>query len=110
VEIAFPDGRFFATAPGRRATITNLDTGKSIDLTANGSVHVSPLTPVGTQGHTLEVTTFTGPTVNLSPGQLTWFSGRRVIVTEYDQAGDVVTQETTSQSGRSMDVCAALAP
>ena len=110
VEIAFADGRFFGTAPGLRARVTNLDTGASVDLTVNGSVHVSPLTPVGTQGHSLEVTTFTGPTVNLSPGQLTWFTGRKSMVTEYDQAGNVVTQETTSQSGRTMDVCAALTP
>lgn len=107
VEIAFPSGRFFATGPGLRATLTNLDTGRSIDLMANGSVHVSALTPVGTQGHSLEVTTFTGPTVNLSPGQLTWLTGRSVIVTEYDQSGSVVAEETT-HSGSSLDVCAAL--
>lgn len=110
LEIAFPDGRFFATGPGLSATVTNLVSGASVDLPVNGSVHVSPLTPVGSQGHYLEVMTFAGPTVNLSPGQLTWFTGRKVITTEYDQAGDVVAQETTSAPGRVVDVCAALAP
>jgi hypothetical protein len=110
IEIAFADGRFFGAAPGLRGTVTNLETGKSIDLTVNGSVHISPLTPVGTQGHSLEVMRFTGPLVDLSPGQLTWYTGQTVVVIEYDEFGDVVTQGITSHTGRSLDVCAALAP
>ena len=109
VEIAFADGRFFATAPGLRATVTNLDTGKSIDLTANGSIHASPLTAVGTQGHYIGVERFSGPLTYLAPGQLTWYTGQTVIVTEYDESGDVVAKDI-SNTGRSLDVCAALAP
>lgn len=108
LEIAFPDGRFFLAAPGLHARVANLDSGESIDLTVNGSMRNSSQTPVGTGGHYLEVTTFTGPTVNLSPGQLTWLTGRTVIVTEYDQSGNVVTEQA-SHSGPSLDVCAALA-
>jgi hypothetical protein len=107
VEIEFASGRFFATGPGLRATVTNVVTGASVDLTVNGSVRISQ-TPVGAEGHYVEVMTFSGPTINLSPGQLTWFTGRKVIVTEYDQFGTIVTQKT-SQTGPSLDVCAALA-
>lgn len=108
VEIAFADGRFFAAGPGLHATVTNLVTGESIDLRVNGPMRISPPIPVGTQGHYLDVTTFIGPTVNLSPGQLTWLTGRSVIVTEYDQSGNVVTEDI-SHTGISLDVCAALA-
>jgi hypothetical protein len=109
MDIAFPDGRYLGTAPGAYATVTNLETGKSIDLKMNGSVHISPATPVGTQGHYVVVQRFTGPLVDLWPGQLTWYTGQTVIVAEYDESDSFVDNEIT-YSRAPLDVCAELAP
>lgn len=108
MDIAFPDGRYLGTAPGAYATVTNLETGKSIDLKMNGSAKFAPPTPVGTQGHYVEVMRFTGPLIDLFPGQLTWYTGQTVIVVEYDESGELVDSEIT-YSRAPLDVCAALA-
>ncbi|GAA4406842.1 hypothetical protein GCM10023168_22240 [Fodinibacter luteus] len=108
VDIQFSDGRYLGTAPGLRATVTNLDTGESIDLMVNGSVKIAPPTPVGTQGHYVEVLRFTGPLIDLAPGHIIWSTGQTVTTVEYDQSGNVTS--TTSYTAPPLDVCAALAP
>lgn len=108
MDIVFPDGRFLGTAPGAHATVTNLETGKSIDLKINGSLKSDPPTPVGTQGHYVEVLRFTGPLIDLPPGHMIWSTGVTVMTLEYDQSGDIVTS-TTSYTAPPLDVCAALA-
>ena len=109
MDIVFPDGRYLGTAPGAYGTVTNLETGKSIDLKMNGSEKDAPPTPVGTQGHYVVVMRFTGPLIDLFPGQLTWYTGQTVIVAEYDESDDFVGSEIT-YSRAPLDVCAALAP
>lgn len=109
MDIAFADGRYLGTAPGAYATVTNLDTGKSIDLKMNGSVKIDPPTPVGTQGHYLLVQRFTGPLIDLFPGQLAWYTGQTVIVAEYDESDNFVDSQIT-YSRAPLDVCAALTP
>lgn len=108
MDIVFQDGRYLGTAPGAGATVTNLETGKWIDLKLNGSLKIAPPTPVGTQGHYVEVMRFTGPLLDLAPGHMIWSTGLTVITVEYDQSGNTVTS-TTSYTAPPLDVCAALA-
>lgn len=105
-EIVFAD-RILAGAPGLHATITNMDTGTSLSLPVNGSMTVSEA-GAATPGHVVETLTFRGPSINVTPGQLTWFTGRRVVVSEYDESGELVSGPRVTQRGRVLDVCAAL--
>jgi hypothetical protein len=82
-----------------------MDSGESLSLPVNGSLVVTEVEAAN--GHTVVTETFRGPTLYYDPGQLTWFSGRRVVVTEYDESGDVVSQ-LVSQRGPVRDVCALL--
>jgi hypothetical protein len=104
IAIAFGT-RFFMVAPGLRATITNMDTGGVVRLPVNGSVTV---TEASADGNTVVTETFHGPGIDITPGQLTWFSGTRVVVTEYDESNLVVAGPTMTQRGRTVDVCAVL--
>jgi hypothetical protein len=107
LRIVFPD-RTFMAFPGLHATITNLDTDVSVSLPVNGSI-ISTEVPAEAPGHTVVTETLRGPSLDYAPGQLTWFTGRRVIVTEYDESGEVVSGPLVTQRGPVLDVCALLA-
>jgi hypothetical protein len=106
MEIVFAN-RVFMVAPGLRATITNMDTDESVRLPVNGSVTVTEVDGKA-PGHTVVTETFRGPSINVTPGQLTWFTGRRVVVREYDESGKLVSGPLVTQRGRVIDVCALL--
>jgi hypothetical protein len=108
LEIGFASGRYFIASPGLHATVTNLDTGASIDLNVNGSVRIT-FEPADSPGHYLMVMAFRGPSMDLSPGQMTWYTGRNTFVIEYDE-NDVEVNVEKYFTGPTLDVCAALAP
>jgi hypothetical protein len=108
MEILFADGRYLATAPGLHATVTNVETGASLSLPVNGSMRITWSAP-DAQGNYTEVIVFRGPSIDISAGQLTWFTGRRVVVREYNADDEVVAGPFRTQTGRTLDVCAALA-
>lgn len=108
IGIGFADGDYLGLAPGLHATVTNLETGASISLPVNGSMRFTESSP-DAQGHYVEVFTYRGPTINIEPGQLSYYTGQKVIVVEYDADHEVVSQEVvTDHSGHPIDICAAL--
>lgn len=106
IEIKFAN-REFAVAPGLSATITNMDTGASMSLPVNGSV-VRTTVAGEAPGHLVKTETYRGPSMNIAPGQLSWFTGRRVVVWEVDESGRLVSGPVVTQRGPVLDVCAAL--
>jgi hypothetical protein len=94
----FSDGnqRYTGTFKQR---LTNLDSGKHIDVTSSGPV----LLEYHADGSLTE--TDYGPQFERPPGQLLLTSGR--VVWEFDPAGNLVSY--TQQSGTARDVCTVLA-
>jgi hypothetical protein len=82
-----------------KQTITNLDTGKSIDVNASGPVIIE----THPDGSSTEIDL--GPQFLRPPGQLLLTTGR--VVWEFDAAGN--TTSFTQVGGTSQDVCALLA-
>jgi hypothetical protein len=107
IEILFADGSYLGLVPGLHATVTNLETGASISLPVNGSVRITESSP-DAQGHYEMVFTYRGPTVNITPGQLSYYTGQKIIVREFDANDEVVSEAVTDHSGHPIDICAAL--
>lgn len=99
--------RSITAGDGYTLTYTNVDTGKSVTIQSSGSVQHTTLNPDGTS--TVTLTGNNGlilfPTDHPAGPTTTQYVGRVVFTT--DQSGNATVVST---SGRSTDLCAALAP
>ncbi|MDQ1631417.1 MAG: hypothetical protein QOC80_1389 [Frankiaceae bacterium] len=100
------NGRTISAGTGRSLTFTNLLTNKSLTLPSNGSVEQVTTNPDGTTTHSIEGHTILilFPTDTPAGPSTTLIVGRAVFT-----ADKFSTFTVKSISGRTVDICAALA-